>query len=200
MTHIAVGHADFRQDMRCNELFPGLSAHSFNDFAGDQVQDVIVRVGTPETLDERNELKTFGNFFAVVCRGRPPEQVTGAQTEPAPVHKEITDREFTCHIRVGELKPGKVADDRRVPFQLSVFHEYAQRCGCKGFCIGGDAKQRAVVHSSRFAQLANAVAFGNDHFAVLDDRQSDARDFKFFLHSLDVCVEILGRCLRSHAL
>ena len=121
-----------------------------------------------------------------------PQQITGAEPQPAAVRHQITDREFAGHVRIVQLKPGKKLGDGIVPRELARVGEDRERGRGERFGVGGDLKQRVRIDPSGVAQGAHAVALGEHHPAVLDDGDGDARRAQRLEPAADVGVEILG--------
>ena len=80
---------------------------------------------------------------------RPPQQVAGAEPEPAAVHQQIANRQLARDERIPHLEPRQVAHDRRVPLDLALLDQQAERRRGEDLRVGRDAEQRAGVHRRR---------------------------------------------------
>ena len=188
---------DLREDARRDEVLPRLAAERLDDLAGHEVQHVVVGVGAAEAGRRLDVAQPPGNLLPVVGARGPPEQVARAEAEAAPVNQQVADRQLARHVRVVHLEPRQVVDDGRVPLQLALLDEQAERRGGEHLRVRRDAEQRPRVDRRRVAQLAHAVALGDDHLVVFHDGQADAGDVERLHHALDEAVEVgrddLGR-------
>ena len=194
--HVTAAHADRPEDLRRHEVLPALTADGFDDFAGDQVQHVVVRVGAPEARGRRNEADSTRDLLAVVGGFGPPQQISGAEAETAPVHQQIPNGQLARDPRVPHLKPRHVSDDRRVPLDLPCVDEDPECRRCEHLRVRRDAEQGLRVHRSRIAQRSHAVPPGDDDPSILDDREREPGDFERLQRFLHDSVEVRRRRAR----
>ena len=76
------------------------------------------------------------------------------------------------------MNHGQIVDDRRVPGDLALLDEEAERRRGEDLGVRGDAEERPGVDRGRIAELPDAVALGQDDAAVLDDGQGQAGDLE----------------------
>ena len=153
-----------RRVTKSSQLMP---AHCLDDLARDEVEHVVVGVRAPEAGRQRDVAEPLGDFLPIVGRRRPPEQVAGAEAEPAPVHQQVAHGELAGDVRIGEREGGQVAHHRRVPLDLAFLHQHAERGGGERLGVGRDAEQRFGIHRRGITQFPDAVAFREHHLAVL---------------------------------
>ena len=179
----ARGHAGALEDALRDEVLPGHAAHGLDDLARGDVEHVVVGVGGAEARRRPDEAKAADDLAPAVGRFRPEQEVARAEPEAAPVDEEVADGHLARHVRVPHLEPGEVARDRAVPLELALLDEEAQGRGREDLGVGGDAEERLRVDRRRLAELADAVALGQDDLAVLDHGDGHARDLEG-LHDL----------------
>ena len=171
-------HAHFFQDALGDEILPRQAGHGLDDLARDEVEDVVVGVGAAERRRRLDVPEAARDVSTVVGRLRPPEQVPGAEAEPAAVDEEVADAELAGDVGIVHHEPGQVVDDGRVPGDLAFLDEQAEGRRREDLGVGGDAEEGPRVDRGGIAQLPDAVALGQDDAAVLDDGQREAGDFE----------------------
>jgi hypothetical protein len=159
-------------------------------FTGDQIEDVVVGVGAAEAGCGADEPQPPRDLVAVVGGRRPPQQISGAEAEAAAVDEQVAHGQLARDVRIPHLKPRQVSHHRRVPLDLLLLDEQPESGGGKQLGVRSDPEQRLRVGFGRVAKLANAVALGDYHLTVLDDRQRHTRHLEGLHHALDVRVEI----------
>ncbi len=172
----ARGHADPLQDALGHEVLPGPAADGLDELARRHVEDVVVGVGAAEARRQGDLAETLDDLAAPVGRLGEEEQVPGPEAEPAPVDEEVAHGQLARDVGVGELEPAQVARDRGVPLELALLDEQGQGRGREDLGVRGDAEERPGVDGRRLAELADAVALGQDDPAVLDHGDAHARD------------------------
>ena len=126
MTNVAAVIPTLRDYAGRTRSLPTLCpADRLDHLAGDEIQHVVVRIRGSEARRRPDVPEPPRNLLAIVCRGRPPEQIARAQPEAAPVDEQIADRELARDERIPHLEGRQVPDDRRVPFDLALFDEQA---------------------------------------------------------------------------
>jgi hypothetical protein len=112
------------------------------------------------------------------------------------VHEQIAHGHLARHVGIRELERRDVVDDGRVPPDLPLVHEDAERRRGEGLGVRRDAEQRPVVHGRGTAERLHAVAARDDDLAVLDDGKRDAGHLEGGQGAADPGVEIGRRALR----
>ena len=108
------------------------------------------------------------------------------------MHEQVADGELAGDVRIVHREPRQVVDHGGVPAELALLNQDAEGGGGKRLRIRRDAEERFVVDGSRIAQLADAVAFGEQYAAILHDGDREAGDLEIAHHAGDVRVEIAG--------
>ena len=105
------------------------------------------------------------------------------------MREQVANRHVRREVRIGELEFGQMLDDRIVPFELAVINERGQAGGGERFGAGGDGEAGVGRDLAVRAELADAVAAGEDDFAVFDDGQGHAGGFPAVHGGSDVGIE-----------
>lgn len=119
-----------------------------------------------------------------------PEQVTGPETQAAPVCQHVADRELSRDIRVRKCEIGDELRHTIVPLQLSLVHQDAEACGGKRFGIRGDLEERVRVDRRGVTKSFDTEPLGENDLAVLDDGDRKAGCVELLERVCYVCVEI----------
>ena len=107
--------------------------------------------------------------------------------------EQVAEGHFLIDVGVVHLEGGKVLGNRIVPLDLALIDEQAQRRRRERLGDRADGEHRVCVHRHRLAELADAVALGDDYLVVLDHGQRQARNFPFLERLLNVGMKFLER-------
>ncbi|KAG1388435.1 hypothetical protein G6F60_013719 [Rhizopus arrhizus] len=94
------GHADLVEDAGLQELLVAHARDVLDHLLGDRVQDVVVGIALAEAPLQRDLAQPLHHFGVAVGRGRPEQQVTGAQAQATAVREQVADRHLPGHERV----------------------------------------------------------------------------------------------------
>ncbi len=158
MPHVAAGHPDLGQNARGDEVLPGLTADRLDQLARDQIQHVVVGVRRAKAGGRLDESQPPRDLLAVVGGFRPPQQIAGAEAETAAVHQQVAHRDLARDERIPHRERRQIADHRRVPFELALLDQQAERRRRERLGVRRDPEQRARVHRRRVSELAHAVS------------------------------------------
>ncbi len=103
---------------------------------------------------------------------------------------ELPDEHLLRRFGVAQLERGQEARDRRVPGQLALGDEAREQQRGERLGVGRDHEERVAVDLRRLAELAHAVAPGEDELSVLDDPERDSRNAELLLARLDETAEL----------
>ena len=109
---------------------------------------------------------------------RPEQQIPFAQPHPAAVGQKIANGHLMRNIRVVHHEAGKTLVHRIVPGELARIYQPSQSSGGECFCVRADAEHGVLVDRRGIAQLAHAVAFGEDDLAVFHNGNGHSRDLE----------------------
>jgi hypothetical protein len=112
-------HSYFLKNVASEELLPSPAADGFDQFTCHWVKNVVIGIATSETAGERHVTEFLDYLLPGKRRRRPKEEISGAEAQAASMDEKITDRDFSRHVWVAELKRGKVIDDWLISSELA---------------------------------------------------------------------------------
>ena len=104
---IAIGHADPREDPAPDEVFPGRPRYRLGDLTSHEVEDVVVGISAPEGRRRFDIPDTPRNLIAMIGGWGPPEQISAAESEAAPMDEQVAHRELVCTNGSYIANPGR---------------------------------------------------------------------------------------------
>ena len=116
---------------------------ALDQLAGDEVEHVVVGVGAAEAggrLDEAQPVRDLRRG----CRWTAATRAGRRRRGPRPLRCTSRSRTVSSRVTYGShiWNAGQVADDRRVPLDLALLDEQAQRRGGEDLGVRRDAEQR----------------------------------------------------------
>lgn len=185
-------HAERLEDARAHEVFPWLPADLGHQFAGHDVQDVVVGIAAAKAGGRLDVPQGAHDVRATARRARNEQQVARPQAEAATVQQQVGDGHLARDPGVVHAEIRQAVGHLVVPRQLAVVDQDGE--GRRGHRLAGGSgrEDRVRIHRLGAAQPPHAIAFRMHDPAVLDDRDRHPRHVARTHGLLDPCVESCG--------
>src|SRR5690606_14526873 len=182
-----------------NEFRPAFARNACDDLARDYVEIIVVIVLRPElrNLLQISEIVDDVLYRKIAAIGE-EHQIARTEPEPASMRQQVLDRKILRHIWRVQFELRYVILNAVVPLDLAFIDKHSESEAGERFRVRRDADEGVLVHRLARIQRADAVPFGINDLAVLDNAHRHSGHIKSLHRPLDQSVDLrLGESLRE---
>ncbi len=184
-------HFEWLEEFLCQVIVPRHVVHLGYELARREEHQVSVLELVAETLGDRHVGQPFDQLLPVVA-GAVPDLLRYI-AESAVVGEQVADSDLRRHPRVGHFEFRPMCDDVVIPLDQALIDEFPDRGRRERLRRRADRKDRIRAHFFGLAGFLDAVTLDENRFAVLHDRDREARNLPILHAGRDVLVEVFRR-------
>ena len=188
-----VEHAGRLEEVLADVVLIRLATHQVDHVAGDDVENVVVRVAAAEAGRGLDESQSLDDFGARQGAARNDQQIARAEAQPAAMHEQVAHGHLARDPRVVHLEAGNVIRDAVVPLELARIDQRRERRGRHRLAGRAGHEDGVAVDFLGAAEFAHAESARERDLAVFDDGDRHARNFSGRAHGFDARCELCGR-------